>query len=227
MKGYLLETKNFGFKDLMLFLPLIVVGGLIYWLTKNVDGFDGIIAFVKEWQVVAYVALAFFSFGGTFLWTAAAGMAASVGAMSLPLALLVGIVFNYIGDMFLFYLGKYQQDDIKPYFEKHKRKLALSTLILRKYGVLAIFIQKFLYGIKTLVPLSMALSRYDFKKFGFYNIFASIFFVSTIMIGSYYSAQSIRVFFAYFAENKWIAISLLVLFIASVWYAMESVTKRK
>ena len=222
-----MENKKFALQDLLLLLPLIIVGGLIYWLTKNVDGFDGIIAFVKEWQVVAYVALAFFSFGGTFLWTAAAGMAAALGAMNLPLALAVGIVFNYIGDMFLFYLGRYQQQDIKPYFEKHKRKLALSTLILRKYGVLAIFIQKFLYGIKTLVPISMALSRYDFKKFAFYNIFASIFFVSTIMILSYYSAESIRLFFGYFADKKWMAFAFLALFVASIWYALEHFTKRK
>lgn len=222
-----MENKKFALQDLLLLLPLIIVGGVIYWMTKNIDGFDGIIAFVKEWQVVAYVALAFFSFGGTFLWTAAAGMAASLGAMNLPLALAVGIVFNYIGDMFLFYLGRYQKEDIKPYFEKHKRKLALSTLILRKYGVLAIFIQKFLYGIKTLVPISMALSRYDFKKFAFYNVFASIFFVSSIMILSYYSAESIRLFFAYFSDRKWMAFAFLALFVASIWYALEHFTKRK
>ncbi len=222
-----MENKNFELKDILMILPLLIVGGVIYWITKNVDGFDGIIEFVREWQIVAYVALAFFSFGGTFLWTATAGMAAALGAMNLPLALLIGIVFNYIGDMTLFYLGKYQQDDIKPYFEKHKRKIALSTLILRKYGVWAIFIQKFLYGIKTLVPISMALSRYDFKKFGFYNVFASIFFVSTIMIGSYYSAESIRLFFGYFSDNKWMAFAFLATFVAAIWYGMERLTRRK
>jgi len=54
---------------------------------------------------------------------------------------------------------------------------------MRKYGVWAIFIQKFLYGIKTLVPISMGLSKYDFRKFGFYNIFASILFVVVIFFG--------------------------------------------
>ena len=214
-------------KDLLLFIPVVVVGGLLYWLVKDINGIDGIIAFIKEWQVVAYMLLAFFSFGGSLIWTAAAGMAAALGAMNLYVALAVGITFNYIGDMFLFYLGKYHKEEIKPYFEKHKRKIALSTLIMRKYGVLAIFIQKFLYGIKTLVPISMALSRYDFKKFAFYNIFASIFFVSVIMLGSYYSAETIRSFFDYFSDHTWIPLLFLGAVVASIWYGMEHLTRRR
>ena len=98
-----------------------------------------------------YLALAFFSFGGSFIVVAAAGILSYMGEMNLYVSLAIAIFFNYIGDMFLFYLGKYHTEDIKPYFQKHKRKIALSTLIMRKYGVWAIFIQKFLYGIKTLV----------------------------------------------------------------------------
>jgi membrane protein DedA with SNARE-associated domain len=210
-----------------MFIPVVIVGGLFYWFVKDIGGLDGILTFIKEWQIVGYMILGFFSFGGSLVWTAAAGMAAALGAMNIYVALSVGIVFNYIGDMFLFYLGKYQKEEIKPYFEKHKRKIALSTLIMRKYGVLAIFIQKFLYGIKTLVPISMALSRYDFKKFGFYNVFASIFFVSVIMLGSYYSAESIRGFFTYFSENQWIPFAFLVGVIGLIWYGMEHLTRRK
>ena len=214
-------------KDILMLVPMIIVGGLFYWFVKDIDGLDGILLFIKEWQIVGYMILGFFSFGGSLVWTAAAGMAAALGAMNIYVALSVGIVFNYIGDMFLFYLGKYHKEEIKPYFEKHKRKIALSTLIMRKYGVLAIFIQKFLYGIKTLVPISMAISRYDFKKFAFYNIFASIFFVSVIMFGSYFSAESIREFFTYFSENSWIPFAFLAGVIALIWYGLEYLTRRK
>jgi membrane protein DedA with SNARE-associated domain len=223
-----LNDSDFQTKDLLLFIPLIGVGLLLYWLNKNIDGIDDILVFIKEWQIVAYMILAFFSFGGSLLWTIAAGMAAAVGAMNLYVALSVGITFNYIGDMFLFYLGKYQKEEIKPYFEKHKRKLALSTLIMRKYGVLAIFIQKFLYGIKTIIPISMALSRYDFKKFAIYNVFASIVFVSTVMLLSYYSTDKIRAFLDVIdAYPWWIPVGILVSILVSIWFGMERLTKRK
>ncbi|OQX49515.1 MAG: hypothetical protein B5M46_05375 [Epsilonproteobacteria bacterium 4484_20] len=96
-----------------------------------------------------YLAVAFFSFGGSLFIVAAAGVFSYMGHMDLTTALLVAMVANFMGDNFLFYLGKYHKKDIQPYFAKHKRKIALATLILRRYGVLAIFIQKFLYGVKT------------------------------------------------------------------------------
>jgi len=98
---------------------------------------------------------------------------------------------------------------------------------MRKYGVWAIFIQKFLYGIKTLVPLSMALSKYDFKKFGFYNVFASIVFVLTIGLSAYYSSEFIISVFNYIKEKPWIAPMILVVIVGAIWYAMEHMTKKR
>jgi len=174
-----------------------------------------------------YLALAFFSFGGSLVVVAAAGVLSYMGEMNLFISLAIAIVFNYIGDMFLFYLGKYHKEDIKPYFQKHKRKIALSTLIMRKYGVWAIFIQKFLYGIKTLVPISMALSRYDFKKFGFYNIFASIFFVTVIMLVSFYAGGTIKALFESFKSYPWVPFVVLFAMIGAIWYSMEHLTKKR
>ncbi len=174
-----------------------------------------------------YLAIAFFSFGGSLVVVAAAGVLSYMGEMNLFISLAIAIVFNYIGDMFLFYLGKYHKEDIKPYFEKHKRKIALSTLIMRKYGVWAIFIQKFLYGIKTLVPISMALSRYDFKKFGFYNIFASIFFVVVIMLVSFYAGGTIQALFESFKAYPWVPFVVLFSIVGAIWYSMEHLTKKR
>ncbi|RLA67480.1 MAG: DedA family protein [Epsilonproteobacteria bacterium] len=174
-----------------------------------------------------YLAVAFFAFGGSLFIVAAAGVFSFMGKMDLGTALAIATVSNFAGDMFLFYLGKYQKKEIQPYFAKHKRKIALATLIMRKYGILAIFIQKFLYGIKTLVPLSMALAKYDFKKFAFYNIFASIVFVMTIGLSAYYSSEGIIAMFGYIKTNPWIAPVILFSIVGLVWYSMEYMTKKR
>ena len=174
-----------------------------------------------------YLAIAFFAFGGSLFIVAAAGVFSFMGNMDLTVALSIAVISNYLGDMFLFYLGKYQRKEIEPYFAKHKRKIALARLIMRKYGVAAIFIQKFLYGIKTLVPLSMALSKYDFKKFGIYNIFASIVFVLTIGLSSYYSSEAIISMFSLISEKPWIAPLVLVGIVGSVWYIMGRLTRKR
>ena len=174
-----------------------------------------------------YLAVAFFSFGGSFFIVAAAGVFSYMGHMDLTTALIVAMIANFMGDNFLFYLGKYHKKDIRPYFSKHKRKIALATLIMCKYGIAAIFIQKFLYGVKTLVPISMALSKFDFKKFIFFNIFATILFVLTIGLSAYYASETIIAMFSYIQEKPWIAPLVAIGFLGSLWYVMTHFTKKR
>lgn len=63
-----------------------------------------------------YLAVAFFAFGGSLFIVAAAGVFSFMGKMDLTTALAVATVSNFLGDMFLFYLGKYQKKEIQPYF---------------------------------------------------------------------------------------------------------------
>lgn len=174
-----------------------------------------------------YLAVAFFAFGGSLFIVAAAGVFSFMGNMDLTTALAVAMISNFMGDNFLFYLGKYQKKQIQPYYAKHKRKIALATLIMRKYGVLAIFIQKFIYGVKTLVPISMALAKYDFKKFVFFNIFATIVFVLTIGLSAYFASETIIAFFGYIKTHPWIAPLILFTVIGLIWFALENMTKKK
>jgi len=174
-----------------------------------------------------YLAVAFFSFGGSFFIVAAAGVFSYMGHMDLTTALIVAAVANFMGDNFLFYLGKYQKKEIQPYFAKHKRKLALATLIMRKYGILAIFIQKFIYGVKTIVPLSMALAKYEFKKFVFFNSFASVLFVAVIGLSAYYASETIIAFFTYVQQKPWIAPLVMLGILGVLWYGMGRITKKK
>jgi len=39
--------------------------------------------------------------------------------------------------------------------KNHRRKFALSNLLVKRYGDFSVFLQKFIYGVKTLVPIAM------------------------------------------------------------------------
>lgn len=56
-----------------------------------------------------YLAVAFFAFGGSLFIVAAVGVFSFMGKMDLTTALVVATLSNYLGDMFLFYLGRYQK----------------------------------------------------------------------------------------------------------------------
>ena len=169
-----------------------------------------------------YLAIAFFSFGGSMSIVAAAAVFAYLGHINLTAALIVAIVFNFLGDNFLFYLGKYHRKDVAKYIKKYRRYLALTKLLAKKYGVAAIFIQKFIYGVKTLIPIVMALGKYDFKKFIFFNFFASIIFVLTIGLSAYHFSSYIIKIFNTIIDKPYIA----PLFLIGIIYIIYRYFKR-
>jgi len=173
-----------------------------------------------------YLAIAFFSFGGSMFIVAAAAVFAYLGHINLTYALLVAIIFNFLGDNFLFYLGRYNKKEIQKYLKKHSRKLAITRLLMRKYGVLAIFIQKFIYGVKTLIPIVMALSKYDFKKFIFFNFFASIVFVLTVGLSAYYSSDAIVAMFNYLKTKPYLAPIILIIIGTIIWQYLNKIEKK-
>ncbi len=178
---------------------------------------------IETW---GYLAIAFFSFGGSMLIVATAGVFAYLGHINLTYALLVAAIFNFLGDNFLFYLGRYNKKEINKYLQKHKRKLAFTRLLMRKYGILAIFIQKFIYGVKTLIPIVMALGKYDFKKFVFYNFFASILFVLSIGLAAYYSSDAIISIFNYLKTKPYLAPLFLIIIGALIWKYLKKVENK-
>jgi membrane protein DedA with SNARE-associated domain len=178
---------------------------------------------IETW---GYLAIAFFSFGGSFLIVATAGVFAYLGKIDLTTAMVVAIIFNFLGDNFLFYLGRYQKKDIQKYLKKYRRKLAITTLLMRKYGNLAVFIQKFIYGVKTLIPIVMGLGKYDFKKFIFLNFFASIIFVLTIGLSAYYFSDAIIAIFNYIKNKPYLAPLALIIIGSGIWQYLKVVEKR-
>jgi len=178
---------------------------------------------IEAW---GYLAIAFFSFGGSMLIVATAGVFAYLGHIDLTYALIVAAIFNFLGDNFLFYLGRYQKKEIQKYLTKHKRKLAITRLIMRKYGIAAIFIQKFIYGVKTLIPIVMSLSHFDFKKFVFFNAFASVLFVVVIGLSSFYFSDAIIAAFNYLKTKPYLAPLALIIIATLIWQYLKKAEKK-
>ena len=63
------------------------------------------------------------------------------GKMDLTTSILVAGFANVLGSSFLFYMGRYNKNALMPYIKAHRRKLALSHILMKKYGDKIIFIQ--------------------------------------------------------------------------------------
>ncbi len=139
-----------------------------------------------------YLILAFYSFGGGMIALIGAGILSSMGKMDITTSILIATLFNFVGDSVLFYLSQTNKKEVMGYMKKHKRKIAYTNLLMRKYGWLAVFLQKYIYGVKTLVPIVMGLTKYDFRKFVTLNVFASIVWGLVVGLVSFYFSTGVR-----------------------------------
>ncbi|RDU71725.1 DedA family protein [Helicobacter brantae] len=144
---------------------------------------------LNDIQTYGYIVLFVYSMGGGFVGIVAAGVLSALGKLDLSLSILIACLGNIAGSMLLAYLSRYQKQDFQKYLHKHKRKIALVYLYLRRYGILLIFINKFIYGFKTILPLAIGLSRYSFKKFFFFNALACLLWAVSIGLCSYWASD--------------------------------------
>ncbi len=178
-------------------------------------------------ETYGYIGLFLYSLGGGFIALLGAGVLSYMGKMDLATSMAIAFVANAIGDILLVYLARYQKSMMMEGVSKHRRKLALAHIYMKKYGSWIILIQKFIYGIKTLIPIAIGLTKYDFKKFIVLNIGSSAIWVFIVGFGSYYSG-SILVKLAESIGNKpWIAPIILVVLGGGLWLYMEMATKKK
>lgn len=178
-------------------------------------------------ETYGYIGLFLYSLGGGFVALVAAGVLSYMGKMDLTTVILIAFIANAIGDVLLFYMARYQKSMMIQSLKKQRRKLALAHVMMKKNGSWIILIQKFVYGIKTLIPIAIGLTKYDFKKFALLNTLSAAVWALVFGLGSYYTGGSIVKFAEVVSEKPWIAPIILVTFGGALWLYMSHATKRR
>ncbi len=173
--------------------------------------------FIRDW---GYIALFLYSFGGGFVGLVIAGVLSYAGDLNIVACMVVAGTSNFIGDQFLFYMARTNKAYASDTMKKYGRKVALAHLLMRKYGSPVVFIQKYIYGIKTLIPLAMGLTKYSFKKFTVFNALAAV--VWAIVIGgvSYLMGEIVL---TYAEEYKYYGVAVILAIILSVSYYFKKI----
>jgi len=174
-----------------------------------------------------YIGLFIYSLGGGFVGLVAASVLSFMGKMDLTLSISIAFLGNALGDIMLFQLTRYQKSMMMDGLKKHRRKLALSHILMKKHGDWVVFLQKFIYGLKTIVPIAIALTKYDFKKFLLLNTLAAAVWALAFGLSSFYFGAVLSKFAIYISENKWLAPVILVSIGGLTWLYLERATKKK
>ncbi len=206
---YRLFKKNSG-KVFFVVVVLFVI--LLVTMLSNtpVEGLDNkLVYLIKK-----------YGYGILFIWSilegeiglVMAGLLCHSGDMNLFLAIFIAGLGGFVGDQIYFYIGRYNKDYMKRSFKKHSRKVAFVNLLLRKYGIWIIFVQRYMYGMRTIIPMSIGLSRYDAKKFAFVNLISAWTWAAFTIVPVWYFGQEIIDLF-HLALEHWYYIVPLVLIV--------------
>ena len=175
---------------------------------------------IRDW---GYLALFLYSFGGGFVGLVLAGVLSFAGDLNIYISILVAGTSNFLGDQFLFFLARKNKNYAKDMMKKYGRKIALAHLMMRRYGSLVVFIQKYIYGIKTLIPLAMGITKYSSIKFTIFNILATIVWACVVGYASYLAGEYIL---SAADEFKYIGIGIVVVILITVSYIFKRIEKK-
>lgn len=182
---------------------------------------------LTELSTYGYIILFLYSLGGGFFALVAAGVLSVSGSMDLGLSMFVAFLGNFLGDNLLFYLTKNYKNDFAKQIKKHRRKLAYSQILMKRFGSWIIIIQKFLYGFKTFVPIAIALTKYKFYKFALFNFFASIIWALSFGFLAFFGSKTIISAFNYLYQHQFLLPIFALILFAFVWIFFAIFTKKR
>ncbi|NDJ27898.1 hypothetical protein DMB95_07360 [Campylobacter sp. MIT 12-8780] len=173
-----------------------------------------------------YIILFVYSLGGGMVAILAAGVLSAGGHFSLSLCIVLAFVANTLGSTLLFILGKYYKKDLMPYFKKHRRKLALAQMKIKQYGVFLLLLQKFIYGLKTFIPMAAGLAKFNFLKFFIINTFASLLWAIALGYAGFAFGAVITPFMDTLGTYPYLVPLFLLVLIVLIWFYLSSFSKK-
>ncbi len=141
-----------------------------------------------------------------------AGLMTKTGDMNLYLAIFVAGLGGFAGDQIYFYIGRYNKAYVHTTFRSQRRKFAFAHLLLRKYGWPIIFAQRYMYGMRTVIPISIGLTRYDSKTFAFINLISAWCWAAITIVPVWYFGEEIFKILNIAKEYWYIAIPFAAMF---------------
>ncbi|BDQ29294.1 DedA family protein [Helicobacter ailurogastricus] len=173
-----------------------------------------------------YVILFFWSILEGEIGLILAGMACYAGHMNVFLAISVAALGGFSGDQMYFYIGRTSKTYLNKKLEKQRRKLALAHLLLQKYGWFVIFIQRYMYGMRTIIPISIGLTRYNAFKFAAINLLSAFVWASITILLAWCFGEQLFNLLRLIKHYPYLLILILLVTVGFVVWYFQSHTKK-
>lgn len=154
-----------------------------------------------------------------------AGIMSHTGDMFLPFAIMVGAFGGFVGDQIYFYIGRFNKSYIHDKLRSQRRKFAIAHLLLKKYGWPLIFVQRYMYGMRTVIPMAIGLTKYSSRDFAIINFVSAIFWAALTIIPAYYFGEELLKLLAWVKAHWYFAIPLALSIVGGIAYTFNRIEK--
>lgn len=120
-----------------------------------------------------------------------AGILTHTGDMQFFLSVFVAGLGGFAGDQIYFYVGRFNKGFIQRKLHNQRLKFAIAHLLLKKYGWPIIFIQRYMYGLRTVIPMSIGITKYSAKKFALINLISAWVWAAITITPAYYFGEEL------------------------------------
>jgi len=217
-------NKHSG-KLFALFMTLLLstLGYFLYF--APVQGLEN--KFIYLMKEYGYIILFFWGMLEGEMGLVMAGLLTHTGDMNLFIAIFVAGLGGFAGDQVYFYIGRFNKVWVHKKLHRQRRKLALAHLLLKRHGWPIIFIQRYLYGLRTVIPISIGLTRYSGKMFALINLISAWVWASLTIIPTWYFGEEILIVIHWAKEHWYLALPLAAIIGGGISYYFHQVTDKK
>jgi len=184
---------------------------------------DLLIELMKEYS---YIILYFWSILEGESGLIMAGIFSHTGDMNLYLSIFVAGLGGFTGDQIYFWIGRYNKKYVHRKFKGQRRKFALAHVLLKKYGWPIIFAQRYMYGLRTIIPISIGLTGYDAKKFALINLISAWLWATITIVPAWYFGDEILSILKVAKEYWYIAIPFALLIGGTIYRFFHKATQK-
>ncbi|NHA95180.1 DedA family protein [Helicobacter pylori] len=178
----------------------------------------------KEW---GYLILFLYSLGGGYVGIVIASiLSATTHALDIKITILVAFLGNMVGSGALVVFARYQKREFLKYFHKHRRKLALASLWVKRYAFLMIFVNKYLYGVKSVVPLAIGFSKYPLKRFLWLNVLSSFLWALIVGSVSFQASDWVKTLYERLSHYTSFFVISFALIVLLIWFLLKRYSRK-
>ena len=206
---------------------LVCIGLIVYYKSTGFSLEEFIVTLwdkhVESW---GYVILFFCGILEGELGLIFAGLAVHDGKMHLLASIFVAGFGGFVGDQIYCYIGRFNRKGIQESLKSQRRKFALANLLLQRYGWPIIFIQRYMYGMRTIIPMSIGTTRYSAVKFAIVNFLSAQVWAAITIVLTWYFGKEIFIVLDWFKDHPYLLIPLAIIIGGGVLWYFQTQTKR-